>query len=123
MAQSDGQPDPARPVTSARDRGVAMERLRATGAQLDVAVNAVAATLVALDQSRTDNDGLANRYQDFADRMADEYPMLAGPARKIVGLLRDLDVALANMNERSERFIALGGRAADVASALGRDSL
>ncbi len=88
-------------------------KLEETAKSLDSAVSSLSRDLLEMDSSRSRCARLARRHEDFADRVAADYPSLAGPARRIAELYRELDTALARMSRGAEGVIAEGGRTAD----------
>jgi hypothetical protein len=92
---------------------VPSRRLGAAKQQLDDATDRLAGHVLALDESREVCTQVAERYDDFAQRMAPGYPSLAGPARRLAELLRDLDIALGRLSTSTERLVAASGQVAD----------
>ena len=83
--------------------------------------DALAGHVLDLTDRRSSCDELADHYADFACRINDEYPSLAGPAQELAKLFRQLDQALARLGTHSETMIVEGGLLADqVAGISGR---
>ncbi len=80
---------------------------------LDSAVTSLSRDVLEMDSNRSRCATLARRHDDFADRVATQYPSLAGPARRIAELYRELDTALARLSHSTEGVVAEGGRTAD----------
>jgi len=88
-------------------------RLRSAGVELSQSVDRLTRSLTELDEASGGCAGLAARYDDFAVRMAAEYPALAGPASELAVLFRELDVALARVNTTTSALVGKGGSLAD----------
>ena len=89
-------------------------RLHSAGRQLSDSVDRLTGHVVAVGGDRRRSAELADRYREFAGRVAGEYPSLAAPAERLSTLFVDLDVALARMAAGTEELIAAGGRLADL---------
>ncbi|MCU4183940.1 DUF677 domain-containing protein [Acidiferrimicrobium sp. IK] len=95
------------------DSSEASTRLRTKGIELSKSVDRLTHTVTELDEESSHCSGLADRYEDFAARMADEYPSLAGPAAQLAVLFRELEVALDRLNATNASVIRDGGSLAD----------
>ncbi len=93
--------------------------LKIKAAHLSDSVDALSGHVLDLTDHRTSCYDLADHYDDFAHRMADEYPSLAGPAIELAKLFRQLDAALSRLGSHSESVIVEGGLLADKVSAMG----
>lgn len=94
--------------------------LRAAQHRLSEATDRLVGHVIALDESRQTCSRLAEHYDDFARRMAVQYPSLAGPASQLAELHRELDVALSRLSASTESVAAVSGRVADRVAMAGR---
>jgi hypothetical protein len=97
------------------DPDIDLDRLQR---QLDAAADRLAGTVFGLDEGREDCIRLADRYEDFAGRMAVEYPLLAGPAARLGELFIDLNEVLGRLSKTTEELTASAGLLADRVAAI-----
>jgi ABC-type transporter Mla subunit MlaD len=106
-----------------RDMPDADDAFKMAAEQLSDSVDALAGHAIDLRDQRTKYIDLADHYEDFAGRMSEQYPSLAGPATALADLFRQLDASLGRLESCTDGVIAHGGTLADqVTSASRRDA-
>ena len=94
-------------------------QLEQAGRSLGEATDRLAGEVLGLDGERGNCLRLATHYDDFARRMRQTYPSLAGPAARLGELFKDLEALLGRLSTRAEELTASGGRLADLLAPLG----
>lgn len=87
--------------------------LQAAGADLAASVDRMAGHVVSLEDAASRVSELAARYDRFAEEVQDSYASLAGPARELGKLLRELRALVAHQAEGVAGLVGEGGRLAD----------
>ncbi|MGD0810666.1 MAG: hypothetical protein ABSA91_13310 [Acidimicrobiales bacterium] len=89
--------------------------------RLDTVTDDLAGAVLALDSDRANCLRLADHYDDFAGRIGPTYPSMAGPARALAELHRELDKCLGRLSETTEHLTGSAGRLADLVPLLGAE--
>jgi ABC-type transporter Mla subunit MlaD len=95
------------------DRGHRLDQARR---ELNETVDRLAASVLDLDEDRHNCLRLAEHFEDLSQRVADQYPSLAGPAKRLGELFTDLDSVLGRLSSSTEELTASAGRLADEAA-------